>query len=295
MGAPRLHQLPFVTGEGAYFAPELGNVWVRYGGREHPEGAKMGLKAWMRAQPTRVPGRRQMPQFNLTEQELDDLIDFLEWVSRIDTQDGRPITLADSPELTYPKGDHIHEIFNSKLAYPYFVAALALFAVQVTVGVLAGTVYTLPNFLADSLPFHIIRMIHTNALIIWLLLGYFGAAYFLIPEESEREIHSPKIAWLQLFIFVFAALGAVVSYLMGIHEGREFLEQPLWVKILLVVAFLLFLYNVSMTVLKGRKQLSPRCCYWACGVPRSCFCLLSTIRTTSRSTKCTGGTWCISG
>lgn len=142
---------------------------------------------------------------------------------------------------------------TQKLAYPYFVAALALFAVQVTVGVLAGTVYTLPNFLADSLPFHIIRMIHTNALIIWLLLGYFGAAYFLIPEESEREIHSPKIAWLQLFIFVFAALGAVVSYLMGIHEGREFLEQPLWVKILLVVAFLLFLYNVSMTVLKGRK------------------------------------------
>lgn len=79
-----------LLGEGAYFAPELGNVWVRYGGREHPEGARMGLKAWMRAQPTRVPGRRQMPQFNLTEQELDDLIDFLEWASRIDTQGWPP-------------------------------------------------------------------------------------------------------------------------------------------------------------------------------------------------------------
>ncbi|BBL35029.1 nitric oxide reductase subunit C [Nitrosomonas stercoris] len=79
-----------LLGEGAYFAPEIGNVWVRYGGREHPEGARMGLKAWMRAQPTGVPGRRQMPQFNLTEQELDDLIDFLEWVSRIDTQGWPP-------------------------------------------------------------------------------------------------------------------------------------------------------------------------------------------------------------
>ena len=74
-----------LLGEGAYFAPELGNVWFRYGGRENPEVARMGLKAWMRAQPTGAPGRRQMPQFNLTEQELDDLIDFLEWTSRIDT------------------------------------------------------------------------------------------------------------------------------------------------------------------------------------------------------------------
>ena len=39
-----------------------------------------------------------------------------------------------------------------------------------------------------------VRMIHTNALIVWLLLGFFGAAYYLIPEESEREIWSPKLA-----------------------------------------------------------------------------------------------------
>ncbi len=144
---------------------------------------------------------------------------------------------------------------TQKLAYPYFIAALSLFLVQVLAGVLAGSIYAIPNFLSESLPFHIIRMIHTNALLVWLLLGYFGAAYFLIPEESERDIHSPRVAWLQLFIFVFAALSAVVSYLSGIHEGREFLEQPLWIKVLLVIAFLLFLYNVSMTVLKGRKTV----------------------------------------
>lgn len=79
-----------LLGEGAYFAPELGNVWVRYGGKENPEGARAGLKGWMRAMPTGAPGRRQMPNFNLSEQELDDLIDFLEWTSRIDTQGWPP-------------------------------------------------------------------------------------------------------------------------------------------------------------------------------------------------------------
>lgn len=79
-----------LLGEGAYFAPELGNVWLRYGGANNPAGARAGIKAWMRAMPTNAPGRRQMPNFDLSEQELDDLIDFLEWTSRIDTQDWPP-------------------------------------------------------------------------------------------------------------------------------------------------------------------------------------------------------------
>ena len=79
-----------ILGEGAYFAPEVGNVWIRYGGDKDPEGARYALKGWMQAQPSGVEGRRQMPQFNLTEQELDDLADFFEWTSRINTQNWPP-------------------------------------------------------------------------------------------------------------------------------------------------------------------------------------------------------------
>ena len=66
-----------LLGEGAYFAPELGNVYQRRGGEF--------IKAWMRAMPTNAPGRRQMPQFNLTPQELDDLVAFLKWTGEINT------------------------------------------------------------------------------------------------------------------------------------------------------------------------------------------------------------------
>jgi nitric oxide reductase subunit C len=79
-----------LLGEGAYFAPELGNVWKRYGGVEDKQAARDSIKGWMAAQPTGIEGRRQMPQFNLTEQELDDLVDFLEWTSRIKTQNWPP-------------------------------------------------------------------------------------------------------------------------------------------------------------------------------------------------------------
>jgi len=150
---------------------------------------------------------------------------------------------------------------TQKIALAYFLVAIALFAIQVSAGLLLGWIYVDPNFLSDLLPFNVARMLHSNALIVWLLTGFMGCAYFLVPEESEREIHSPKLAYLQLLILVIGTLGAVLTYvtnafegnvLLG-KEGREFLEQPLWVKIGIVVAALIFLYNLTMTVLAGRK------------------------------------------
>ena len=143
----------------------------------------------------------------------------------------------------------------------YWFVALALFAVQVLMGLIAGYVYVQPNFISALLPFNILRMLHSNALIVWLLLGFFGAAYYIIPEESEREIHSPMLAYLQLIILVVGTLGAVVTYMFNLFEGnvllgkegREFLEQPLWVKLGIIVAALIFLYNITLTVLAGRK------------------------------------------
>lgn len=82
-----------ILGEGAYFAPELGNVFLRYGGKDDPQGAKEAIIAWMKSQPSGIEGRRQMPQFNLTDQQLKDLAEFLQWVSTIKTN-GWPPTNA---------------------------------------------------------------------------------------------------------------------------------------------------------------------------------------------------------
>ncbi|MBW7900817.1 MAG: cytochrome c [Rhodocyclaceae bacterium] len=72
-----------LLGEGAYFAPELGNVVDRFGGGED---GKATVKAFIQGRPAEgIPGRRSMPQFNLSEKQLDEIADFLEYVSKIDT------------------------------------------------------------------------------------------------------------------------------------------------------------------------------------------------------------------
>jgi nitric oxide reductase subunit B len=150
---------------------------------------------------------------------------------------------------------------TQKIAHAYFVVAMALFAIQVSGGLLAGWIYVSPNFLSETLPFNIVRMLHTNSLIVWLITGFCGAAYFVIPEETEREIWSPGLAYAQLALMVVGTLGAVLTYLFNPlpgnpifgMEGREFLEQPLWVKLGLVLAVVMFLVNIGMTMLAGRK------------------------------------------
>jgi nitric oxide reductase subunit C len=67
-----------LLGEGAYFAPELGNVYTRLGGKE-------GIIGFIQSRPKDgIPGRRSMPQFNFSDEELDAIAEFLKYTSEID-------------------------------------------------------------------------------------------------------------------------------------------------------------------------------------------------------------------
>ena len=74
-----------LLGEGAYFAPELGNVYQRFG------QSKEAIKGFIQSRPVDgVPGRRSMPQFNLSEEQLDAVAEFLKWTSEVNTNNWPP-------------------------------------------------------------------------------------------------------------------------------------------------------------------------------------------------------------
>jgi len=77
-------------GEGAYYAPEVGNVMTRWGVLEEPEAAFQVLKGWIEAQPTGIEGRRQMPRFDLSDEQIRNLAEFLRWADKMDTQGWPP-------------------------------------------------------------------------------------------------------------------------------------------------------------------------------------------------------------
>ena len=67
-----------LLGEGAYFAPELGNVYTRFG--ENTDA----IKAFIMSRPKEgIPGRRSMPQFDFTDEELEQIAQFLKYTNGI--------------------------------------------------------------------------------------------------------------------------------------------------------------------------------------------------------------------
>ncbi|MBN3564178.1 cbb3-type cytochrome c oxidase subunit I [Aliamphritea spongicola] len=158
---------------------------------------------------------------------------------------------------------------SQKVAKPYFIAAIGLFVGQILFGLIMGLQYVVGDFLFPEIPFNVARMVHTNLLIVWLLFGFMGSTYYMVPEESKTELYSPKLAMLLFWVFLVAGALTIVGYLAVPYArlaeltgndllptmGREFLEQPTITKIGIVIVALGFLFNVGMTLLRGRKTV----------------------------------------
>ena len=78
-----------IIGEGAYYAPELMNVFNRRGASDEAT-FKGYMQGWMAVQPLDIPDRRKMPQFHLSADQVDNLSDFLIWTSKVNANDWPP-------------------------------------------------------------------------------------------------------------------------------------------------------------------------------------------------------------
>jgi nitric oxide reductase subunit B len=142
---------------------------------------------------------------------------------------------------------------SQSVAYWYFAVAMVLFGLQIVFGLLSATKYLGPDPLLNILPFDVTKVIHTNLLIVWVLTGFMGATYWMVPDESRTELHSVKLAYIQLGLWVAMGVTAVIGYLFRYGTGNKLLEQPLPHKLVIVVVMLMFLYNVGMTIKRSGR------------------------------------------
>lgn len=143
---------------------------------------------------------------------------------------------------------------SNRIIHAYFIMAIALFFLQIPFGVYLASSYALsyPQVVVDWLPFSTARAIHTNLLVLWLLLGLMGGGYFMAMVEGElKEIFSPLLAFMQLAILSVTGIVGVVGFVFGWTQGRPLLELPFHLDIAIVVGTLVFLFNIALTMFKG--------------------------------------------
>lgn len=144
---------------------------------------------------------------------------------------------------------------SQRVAYWYFAAALPLFVLQVIVGLWLAVNYTftVPQSIVDVFSFATARAFHTNLLVLWMLLGFMGGTYYIIPEETRSEIFSVRLAYLQLIALVVTGVVALIGFFFGWTQGRPLLEIPRPLDFVVVIGALIFLFNVGMTMIRAKN------------------------------------------
>ena len=142
---------------------------------------------------------------------------------------------------------------TQRVSYLFFATALALFALQILFGFIMAFAHMGYDVLHEVIPFNAARTTHLNLLVFWLLAGFMGSAYYIVPEEAEQELYSEKLAIIQWAGLVIVGVTAVIGFQFGWWEGRKFLEIPRPLDYLVVVDILLFLYIVGRTALSAPR------------------------------------------
>src|SRR5215471_21323943 len=136
---------------------------------------------------------------------------------------------------------------SQTLALKYFAAAITFFGVMTITGLLSAYYYINPDFLFEILPFNIMKILHINTLVIWLLMGFMASIYWFLPGELGRETAGIRAA--EMLFYVFCAAVAVVAVvfifvqyggsnqaaLWLINQGRKYVEAPRWAALGIVV------------------------------------------------------------
>ncbi|WP_420604162.1 cbb3-type cytochrome c oxidase subunit I [Flagellimonas sp.] len=143
---------------------------------------------------------------------------------------------------------------SQKVAYWFFALSMLLLVLQLTYGFIMGFARVGLDGLHDFIPFNTARAVHTNLLVVWLLSGFMGAAYYIIPEEAQRELVNVKLAYVQLISLALVGVAAVIGYHFNWWEGRKFLEIPRQLDFLVVANVLLFLGLILATLFKGKRR-----------------------------------------
>jgi len=143
---------------------------------------------------------------------------------------------------------------SQAVAYWFFATCMLLFSLQIVYGFLMAFAHMGYDGLHDWIPFNAARSVHTNLLVMWLLAGFMGSAYYIVPEECDRELVSTKLAYIQLGAFVATGVAAIVGFHFGWWEGRKFLEIPRPLDYLVVVDVLLFIGIIGTTIWKAKRH-----------------------------------------
>src|SRR6266404_146835 len=135
-------------------------------------------------------------------------------------------------------------------------ASLATLVISVLFGVLVSTKFTFPEFLGGHgcLTWGRLRYNHTQGIFFgWLGNAFLAVFYYVVTRLANRPVLSRRLGWLLFWIWNFAVvLPGWVLVAAGFSQPLEWAEFPLVVAAIVVLAFILMVFEFVLPFLKTR-------------------------------------------
>ncbi len=134
-------------------------------------------------------------------------------------------------------------------------------------GLLGATELIAPDLLENVgwLVFGRVRPIHINLVLFGFVTpGLLAAAFYYLPRLLRTELYSEKLGVITVVFWNLMLAAIVVTLMGGLTQGREYAEMIWPVDMMVVIAFLLVLYNMVMTVRQRREPVLYVSVWYAC-------------------------------
>lgn len=155
---------------------------------------------------------------------------------------------------------------SDKLAKAFLATALSCLLLGLLFGLLGGIQYILPSWMKDSFPFSRLRPLHVSLVITWIFTAASGGIYYYLPRIVGQPLYSLRCGWLHFYILLVSIFLIATGYFLGIFGGREYLEFPPWIGLVILAYWTFFMINFFGTVRKFKEKWPVYLWMWSAGL-----------------------------
>lgn len=149
--------------------------------------------------------------------------------------------------------EQLNNNFTS-LSKLYFRFALVLLCSGLVFGLIGAFQYIVPGAMKSYLSFEKIRPMHVSSVVFWIIIAATGTVLAYTQEHTKQMLHSILLARIQLALFAFSILSILIAYLTGTFGGREYWEFPPYLSMPIILAWLIFIFNIFKSIKITQKQ-----------------------------------------
>lgn len=147
--------------------------------------------------------------------------------------------------------------YNDTIVKGFLLSSLVWGLASMLIGVWIAFQLVFPelNFNLPYFSFGRLRPLHTNGAIFGFALSIiFATAYHMIQRLCRVRIYSDSLAKLHLVLYNISIVAAVITLPLGLSQSKEYAELEWPIDLLIVVWYLIFLYNFFRTIANREEK-----------------------------------------